>query len=84
MDNKKEELKKLKLRFEELKPITTKGFKTDEELDKFEKKNKKTFDEYYDLGEQIEQLEWELKTPEEKAQYLKEEEISKLKREGKL
>lgn len=84
MENKKQLLQQLKKRFEELKPITTKGFKTDRELDRYENKHKKIFKEYYDIGEQIEQLEWELMTPEERA---KEEEIlrlMKLKREGKI
>lgn len=84
MENKKQKLEELKKRAEELKPITTKGFKTDKELDTYKQKNSKIFNEYYRVCEEIEQLKWELKSPEEKAQYLKEEEISKLKREGKL
>lgn len=84
MENKKQLLENLKKRFEELKPIATKGFKTDRELDKYEKENKKIFDEYYDLGEQIEQLEWELMTPEERKAEEELLEKMKLKREGKL
>jgi len=84
MENKKQLLEKLKIRFEELKPITRKGFKTSNELQNYKNKNIKVFEEYYEIGEKIEQLEWELMTPEERK---KEEEIMekmKLKREGKL
>jgi len=81
---KKEKLEQLKKRNEELKLIVFKSFKTDKELDKYEKENQKDFDEYFDNYKQIETLKWELMPQEERA---KEEEIikkMKLKREGKL
>jgi len=81
---KKEKLEQLKKRNEELKLIVFKSFKTDKELDKYEKENQKNFDEYFDNYKQIETLKWELMPQEERA---KEEEIikkMKLKREGKL
>lgn len=81
---KKDELQKLQQRMSEIKPIVSKGFRTDKEIDDYKKKNQKVFNEYYQLFEKIEQLEWELMTPEERK---KEEEIiekMKLKREGKL
>jgi len=84
MENKKQELEKLIKRNEELKQIVFVSFNTEKELLDYRKKIAKERDEYYDNLEQIQQLEWELMTPEEKEQYLKEEEISKLKREGKL
>lgn len=84
MENKKEILEKLLKRNEVLKKIVFVGFKTEKELLKYREKIKNERDEYYDNLEQIEKLEWDLKTPEEKERYLKEEEISKLKRERKL
>jgi len=81
---KKEKIEQLKKRNEELKLIVFKSFKTDKELDKYEKENQKDFDEYFDNYKQIETHKWELMPQEERA---KEEEIikkMKLKREGKL
>lgn len=84
MENKSEELRKLKKRNEELKPIVLKSFKTEKELDKYSKSIQKEIDEYYDNLEKIKQLEWELMTPEEQE---KEKEVLRLmkeKREGKM
>lgn len=66
MENKKELLEKLIKRNEELKPIIFVGFNTDKELLEYRKKIKKERDEYYDNQEKIQQLEYELMTPEEK------------------
>ena len=82
--DKKVILQEKEKRMVELKPIVFKGFKTSEELKLYLKKIKKYCDEYDALFQEIQQLKWELMTPEEREQYLKEEEISKLKREGKL
>ncbi|MDV3498758.1 hypothetical protein CMU88_00230 [Elizabethkingia anophelis] len=81
MENKKELLKKLIKRNEELKPLVFKSFKTEKELDNYSKNIQKEIDEYYDNQDQIRQLEYELKTPEEKKEY--DEYLRKLKSEGK-
>jgi len=84
MEDKRQKLNYLKNRFEELKIITTKGFQTSKELQIFKMNNIKIFEEYYDLGEQIQELELELMTPEERKE---EEELvakMKIKRDGKL
>ncbi|MCT3700577.1 hypothetical protein CMU66_13550 [Elizabethkingia anophelis] len=77
MENKKELLKKLIKRNEELKPLVFKSFKTEKELDNYSKNIQKEIDEYYDNQDQIRQLEYELKTPEEKKEY--DEYLRKLK-----
>jgi hypothetical protein len=82
MENKKERLKHLIKRNSELKPITTQSFKTDKELDSFEKKNKMIFDEYYDNMDEIEKLEYELMTPKEKERYDKGMRFLELKAKG--
>lgn len=84
MNNKQEQLKKLKIRLEEIEPILNKTFKTSKELNSYVEKNKELYEEGKNLFDQIQQLEWELMSPEERA---KEEEtlrLMKLKREGKL
>ncbi|WP_452602940.1 hypothetical protein [Pontimicrobium sp. MEBiC06410] len=80
----KEQLQVYKQRIEELKPIISKGFKTDEELDLYVNENNLLFDEYYDLHEQIKTIEWDLMTPEEQSKKEEQRRLSKLKREGKL
>lgn len=57
------QLKVLTERNEFLKPIAFKVFKTDKELDLYEKKNKKLFDDYYDNQEKIDAIKWDLMTP---------------------
>ena len=84
MENKKEELQKLKNRMAEIKPIVSKGFKTSKELQSYKKKNQTIYNEYYQLFKQIQQLEWELMTPEERKAEEETIEKMKLKREGKL
>ncbi len=84
MEDKKQLLKQLKQRFEELKPITRKGFDTSEELQKYKEKNREVFEEYYDIGEQIEQLEWELMSPEERKAEEETLRLMKEKRQGKI
>lgn len=84
MENKKVKLQHLIKRNDELKPIVTQGFKTDKELDNFERKNKIIFDEYYDNLDEIEKLQYELMTPKELEEYEEYRRLSKLKAEGKL
>ncbi len=81
---KKEQLATLKKRIEELKPIVKKGFKTSEELQEYKQNNIEIFNEYYEVYEQIEALEWELKTPAERKFIEEQRKLMKLKREGKL
>ena len=78
MENKKELLKKYTKRNEELRPIVFKSFKTEKELDNYSKNIQKEINEYYYNQEKIEQLEWELMTPEERK--AEEELIEKIKR----
>lgn len=81
---KKEKLIKLEERNAKLRLIVFKPFDTDTELDAHNKANEKFIDEYYDNQKEIEKLEWELMTPEERE---KEEEtirLMKLKRDGGL
>ncbi len=80
--NKQKELQKLQKRNEELKPIVFKSFKTEKELDNYSKKIYTEIDEYYDNQEQIQQLEWELMTPEEQEEQRKLEHFLKLKAKG--
>ena len=81
----KEKLEKLRTRLDEIKPMVSKSFPAfSGELEKYRDQNIDIFNEYYDIREQIQQLEWELMSPEEQSKKLKEREISKLKREGKL
>lgn len=84
MENKEEFLKKLTNRNEELKPIVFRSFNTEKELDNYSRNIQKELDEYYDNQEKIEQLEWELMTPEEQKAETDLIEKMKLKREGKL
>jgi hypothetical protein len=82
--NNKDKLEKLKKRNLVLKPIVLKGVKTSKELDEYRLTIPNERSEYYANLEQIEALEWELKTPAEKKEILRQRELSKLKREGKL
>lgn len=84
MENKKQLLEQLKKRNEKLKPLVFKSFKTKKELDKYSKTIQTEIEEYYNTQEQIQKLKWDLMTPEEQSKKLKEREISKLKRDGKL
>lgn len=78
------QLKVLTDRNEFLKPIVFKVFKTDKELDLYEKKNKKLFDEYYDNQEKIDKIKWDLMTPKQQAEHEEKIKLYKLKREGNL
>ncbi|WP_374444279.1 hypothetical protein [Epilithonimonas sp.] len=84
MENIKQKLENLIKRNEELKPLIFKNYKTTKELDDYRKKNIKIFQEFNDNQEQIQQLEWELMTPEERKAEEELVEKMKLKREGKL
>ena len=80
--SKKEILQQKKNRIEKIKPIIQKGFSTDKELDKHIKNNKSIFDEYDKLFIEIEQLEWELMTPEEQKKAEKRDRFLTLKAKG--
>ncbi|MGH1385150.1 hypothetical protein [Kordia sp.] len=80
----KEELIKLKERLKELTIITSKEFKTSEELQRYVEENKHVYEEAHDIYKQIDQLEWDFLTPEEKARKEERRRLSKLKRDGKL
>ena len=80
----KEKIEKLRKRNTEINNIIDKDFKTIDELKKHRVANQSLYDEYYSNVEEIEVLEWELKTPAEKNEILRQRELSKLKREGKL
>jgi predicted RNA-binding protein with PUA-like domain len=79
-----DQLKVLTERNEFLKPIVFKVFKTDKELDLYEKKNIKLFDEYYDNQAKIDKIKWDLMTPELQAEHEENIKLSKRKREGNL
>lgn len=83
MENKKELLEKLVKRNEELKPIVFKSFDTMEDLRNYKIEKKNIFNEYFDNQEKIKQLEYELKTLEEKKEYDEYLRKLKLKAEGK-
>ena len=81
--DKKVILQEKEKRMAELKPIISKGFSTDKELDLYIKKNKKYFDEYDALFQEIQQLKYELMTPKEREEYDEYRRLSKLRAEGK-
>ena len=83
MENKEQLLKKLIKRNEELKPIVFISFNTEKELLDYRKKIAKERDEYFANQEQIRNLKYELKTPEEKKEYDEYLRKLKLKSEGK-
>ena len=79
MESKEDLIKRLKQINEELRPIVFKSFKTDKELDNYEKENQSIFNEYFDNQKQIRELEWELMTPEQQARAKEVEYLVKLK-----
>ena len=82
MSNKQEQLKKIKARLEEIEPILNKTFKTSEELNSHVKKNKILYEEGRDLYNQIQKIENELMTPEEKERKKKVDLFLELKAKG--
>jgi predicted DNA-binding ArsR family transcriptional regulator len=84
MNNQNEQLHRLQKRLEEIEPILSKTFNTDKELNAYLEKNKSLYEEGKSLYEQIQQLEWELMTPEEREKREEHLKLMKLKREGKL
>ena len=82
MNDRHEQLKKIKTRLEQIEPILNKTFKTSKELNDHIKENKKLYEEGKSLFEQIQQLEWELMTPEEKEQREKYLRFLQLKAKG--
>lgn len=84
MENEKDLLEKLIKRNEELKPIVFKSFDTRQELRKYKERKKDIFTEYFNNLEQIQQLKWELMTPEEQEREKEVLRLMKEKREGKM
>jgi hypothetical protein len=80
----KEKLIELNTRLNKLKTITSKEFKTSKALQKHVEENKHAYEEAHEIHKQIDQLEWDLLTPEEKARKEEIRRLAKLKREGKL
>mmetsp|Transcript_51978 Transcript_51978/g.165790 ORF Transcript_51978/g.165790 Transcript_51978/m.165790 type:complete len:93 (+) Transcript_51978:247-525(+) len=80
----KERLAQLKKRNEELKLIVFVVFKTKEEALEYEQTIPSETNEYYSNLKEIEQIEWDMKTPEEQETIKEYEKLYKLKREGKL
>ena len=70
MANLKKDLDALKEKNEILKSIIFINYNTIEEINENRKKNKDSFDEYYNNLKKIEELEWELMTPEERERKL--------------
>lgn len=84
MKDKQERLENLKNKLTELALIVEKSFKTDKDLEVYRKKNITQFNEYFDVSEEIQQLEYELMTTKEKEEYDEYLRLLKLKAEGKL
>jgi len=73
----------LKNRNNELTPIISKKFKPfTGELKKYKEKKHKIFEEYHKNRDEIEQLEWELMTPEEQKKAEKRDRFLTLKAKG--
>jgi len=81
--DKKEALIVKQKRMEAIRPIVTKGFSTDKELDDFKRSNQSIFNEYYKLYDEIQQLKYELMSPKEQAEHDEFLRKLKLKAEGK-
>ena len=91
--NKKENLKSLmgqkKQLLEELDKIKLNynyndGFDNKNDLETYVSENIVKITQLQKITKQIDELEWELKSPEEQAQILEQRRLSRLKREGKL
>ena len=82
MENKKDILEQLKKRNEELKPKIFKDYKTVKELNNYRNKNITIFQEYNSNQEQIEQLEYDLMSPEEQEKWKKRDRFLELKAKG--
>ncbi|HEX8574730.1 MAG TPA: hypothetical protein VF677_00395 [Flavobacterium sp.] len=83
MEDRKQKLDALIKKNEELRPIVFKSFKTDQELDNYEKLNQEVFNQYFDNQNQIHQIKLELMTPQDRAEYEENMRLLKLKAEGK-
>ena len=78
----KKQLQKLLSRNKILKPIVFVGFNTEKELMAHRNKISKERDEYYNNLEKIQQLEWELMSPEEQERQKKIDKFLELKSKG--
>ena len=83
MEDRKQKLDALIKKNEELRPIVFKSFKTDQELDNYEKLNQEVFNQYFDNQKKIQELKLELMTPQDRAEYEENMRLLKLKAEGK-
>ncbi len=79
-----ERLAYLKKRNEELKPIVFVGFETKEELYKYRDTIKSQRNEYYSNLKEIDKLEYELMSPEEREKLEEYNKQVELKKQGKL
>ena len=60
------------------------GFPSKDLFNAYINENRTKLEHLNNLQKQVEELEWELKSPEEQAQILEQRRLSRLKREGKL
>jgi len=84
MMDKHKKIKELKEQLAELDPIVEKRFNSSKELKIHVEKYKNVYQKAHDLFEQIQQLEWELLTPEEQEGEKEVLRLMKEKREGKM
>ncbi|WP_158961586.1 hypothetical protein [Myroides fluvii] len=84
MMDKHKKIKELKEQLGELDPIVEKRFNSSKELKRHVEKYKNVYQKAHDLFEQIQQLEWDLMTPEEQEREKEVLRLMKEKREGKM
>ncbi len=78
----KNKIQELKIKLKELDPIIEKRFKTKKELQEYVEKNNEIYKKANEIHMKIQQLEWELMTPEEQEEQRKLEHFLKLKAKG--
>lgn len=79
---KQKEILKLEKRLKEIEPIINKSFKTEQELKKHVELNKSIYEEAKIIHNQIQQLEYELLSPQEKQKHDKKMKFLALKAKG--
>ena len=84
MDDIRNELEHLRNEKESIKHYAEVSFKTKEEGERYIEQNFYKLNRLNEINKRIDELEWELKSPEEQAKILEQRELSRLKREGKL
>ena len=80
--DKKAKIEQLRKRLKEIEPILNKTFNTNRDIKRHVKKNKNLYDEGRSIFEEIEQLEWELMSPEEQKKAEKRDRFLTLKAKG--